>query len=65
MSFKISDLKDTKHIEYNNKCRKLDDWIFINDRYCMRGVDCDPTLILKFENGEKVEVDNIESLKNC
>lgn len=53
------------YIKINGTCKRVNDWSFISKRYCKRGIDCDTTLILFFEDGSKHESDNIENLENC
>lgn len=64
-SFDLDDLKGTKSIEYDGECKKIKSWVFISDRYCVRGIDCSSILLIEFEDGEEIRVNDVGPLNNC
>jgi hypothetical protein len=64
MPAKLDSFTDTEWITVNGKCKKLKDWTFQSQDYCVRG-NCDPDVLLIFEDGTEEYVKNIPELKNC
>ena len=64
MPAKLDSFTDTEWITVNGECKKLKNWTFHSQDYCVRG-NCDPEVLLIFEDGTKEYAKNIPELKNC
>jgi len=64
MSVQLNDFTDTKWIDVGNECKKLESWMFKNESFCVPG-ECNPDLLLMFEDGTRKYAHEIPNLRNC
>lgn len=64
MPVQLDTLTGTESIEVGGRCKKLKTWTFENSSFCVPG-ECDPDLILHFEDGDSKRASDLSQIENC